>query len=555
MATTASNVNVAFGVSDDEYRNGMKRLETETKRALGSTEKYFQNFQRAANNSTRAVNKNFNTFAGQFGYQAQDVVVQLQAGQNAFVAFGQQGSQLLSVINPLYGLFAVLGTTAAQLAYSFLNTDKEAADFTDTLKEQLEATENLTKAQRIYLANQYNDDLAQQAINRQSIIAAIREEERNLKTLQTQLAIVSDGQFVNAAAVREQSNAVQESQKRIDELTAALDLNEQQTNILKEALYGLNPEYTKTQKEAEKAKNAYESLTGSLNQQIMAIGLSEKEQAKQTAQAQLGAGATDEQRAAVNRLIDTLYAKKTAHEENTKAAKEEAEATKQAINETANFADDIFQQARASQEALGAINDSFIAQQNALYGQAGQVLSQFGEESKAVAIAASALQIYAALAQNDLNLQTELAGIRSTVYADPTIPSVAAKEALAASLSGEAIALSKTRQALIVASSVAGQFHGGIDSVPAAYNNKSFLLQAGERVVQSDQNRELTDFLERQKNGEGMAEQIVINAPVNLPNGAIVNEQVFQQQLVKQRNTVAAAVKKVERERPNAKRR
>ncbi|AIW18703.1 hypothetical protein F0267_17345 [Vibrio coralliilyticus] len=555
MATTASSVNVAFGVSDEEYRNGMKRIETETKRALGATGKEFNKFQRAANNSTRVVNKNFNTFAGQFGYQAQDVVVQLQAGQNAFVAFGQQGSQLLSVINPLYGLFAVLGTTAAQLAYSFHNTDKEATDFTDTLKEQLEATENLTKAQRVYLSNQYNDDLAQQALNRQSIIAAIREEERNLKTLQTQLAIVSDGQFTNAAAVRTQSAAVQDSQKRIDELTAALDLNEQQTKTLKEALFGLNPEYTKQKKAAEDAKTAYESLTGSLNQQIMAIGLSEKEQAKQTAQAQLGAGATDEQRAAINQLIDTLYAKKTAHEENTKAAKEEAEATKNAIDETATFADDIFQQARASQEALGAINESFVAQQNALYGQAGQILSQFGEESKAVAIAASALQIYSALAQNDLNLQTELAGIRSTVYADPTIPSVAAKEALAASLSGEAIALSKTRQALIVASGVAGAFHGGIDSLPNELNNSSFLLKAGERVVQPEANRELTDFLERQKNGQGMAEQIVINAPVNLPNGAIVNEQVFQQQLVKQRNTVAAAVKKVERERPNAKRR
>lgn len=66
-----------------------------------------------------------------------------------------------------------------------------------------------------------------------------------------------------------------------------------------------------------------------------------------------------------------------------------------------------------------------------------------------------------------------------------------------------------------------GQFHGGTDEIPASMNNKSFILKAGERVVQPDANKKLTAFLDSQSTGSTNQSQqpIVINAPLNINGG------------------------------------
>ena len=44
--------------------------------------------------------KGFGTGAQQIGYQVQDMIVQIQGGTSAFVAIGQQGSQLAGAFGP-----------------------------------------------------------------------------------------------------------------------------------------------------------------------------------------------------------------------------------------------------------------------------------------------------------------------------------------------------------------------------------------------------------------------------------------------------------------------
>lgn len=95
-----------------------------------------------------------------------------------------------------------------------------------------------------------------------------------------------------------------------------------------------------------------------------------------------------------------------------------------------------------------------------------------------------------------------------------------------------------------------GQYHAGTDSVPMSGDNQSFLLSAGERVVQPQANEDLTEYLKMQKqDGYSGGGSTSISAPVNI-TGNVTDEKWFNAQLVKQRDTIYAATKKVERERP-----
>lgn len=66
--------------------------------------------------------------------------------------------------------------------------------------------------------------------------------------------------------------------------------------------------------------------------------------------------------------------------------------------------------------------------------------------------------------------------------------------------------------------------HGGIDEVPKSMNNSTFLLKAGERVVQPDQNKALGEAVEKINSGGGSGGH-TINISVNgsADSGAIEN--------------------------------
>ena len=70
----------------------------------------------------------------QFGFQIQDVAVQLAAGTNATTVFAQQGSQMLSIFGPVG---AVLGALAAVtlplLGAAFFSAGEEARSLSETL--------------------------------------------------------------------------------------------------------------------------------------------------------------------------------------------------------------------------------------------------------------------------------------------------------------------------------------------------------------------------------------------------------------------------------------
>jgi hypothetical protein len=120
------------------------------------------------------------------------------------------------------------------------------------------------------------------------------------------------------------------------------------------------------------------------------------------------------------------------------------------------------------------------------------------------------------------------------VWADPTISTYA-------KIPATIMVAAKTAQTI-------GQFHGGTDEVPDSMDNKSFLLKAGERVVQPKANKDLTRFLKNGDSGSG-AGNISISAPVTI-SGNVTDKAWFQSELYKHRQMIADSVSKSNRERP-----
>jgi len=103
------------------------------------------------NESTRAARKT-KRFAAvglqQLGYQVGDFAVQVQGGTNAFVAFGQQGSQMLGILGPLGAvagaLLAIFTAFAAAMSESEDATGRAAAEFAK-LRGEFEPLLTITK--------------------------------------------------------------------------------------------------------------------------------------------------------------------------------------------------------------------------------------------------------------------------------------------------------------------------------------------------------------------------------------------------------------------------
>lgn len=91
-----------------------------------------------------------------------------------------------------------------------------------------------------------------------------------------------------------------------------------------------------------------------------------------------------------------------------------------------------------------------------------------------------------------------------------------------------------------------GQFHGGIDSVPASMDNKSFILKGSERVVQPEANKKLTKFLDDQdSNNGGTGGDIIVNAPMYIYGQQ--DDKSFQEKLKKHQNSIVQAVRDSQR--------
>ena len=129
----------------------VKALNNEIDRTTKSSRRAGKALDEFGNESTRAARKT-KRFAAvglqQLGYQVGDFAVQVQGGTNAFVAFGQQGSQMLGILGPLGAvagaLLAIFTAFAAAMSESEDATGRAAAEFAK-LRGEFEPLLTITK--------------------------------------------------------------------------------------------------------------------------------------------------------------------------------------------------------------------------------------------------------------------------------------------------------------------------------------------------------------------------------------------------------------------------
>lgn len=163
----------------------------------------------------------------------------------------------------------------------------------------------------------------------------------------------------------------------------------------------------------------------------------------------------------------------------------------------------------------------------------GAMVAAFGESSGA-AKAAFMVSRGITIAQTVLSIQSALA----QALAQP-FPASLASYAKVLSLGMSIISTAKGASS--------GQFHGGVDELPASYDNKSFVLKAGERVVQPEANKKLTSFLDNQEKSNSTGGDITINAPLIIQGDVSGSDARFNEMLKKHANSVNQAVRTAQR--------
>ncbi|UYM56779.1 hypothetical protein [Leclercia adecarboxylata] len=133
-----------------------------------------------------------------------------------------------------------------------------------------------------------------------------------------------------------------------------------------------------------------------------------------------------------------------------------------------------------------------------------------------------------------MKIQEALANAMATPW-----PANFANYAQVASLGASIISTARGTQ-------IQGQAHSGIDSVPklGGRDESTWILKAGERVVNNNTNRDLTQFLKQQDKPENSGTgQNVINAPLIVNGGGQITDAQFKTMLQKHSNNVMQAVR------------
>jgi hypothetical protein len=102
-----------------------------------------QKFDKAAQKANKGGLRLMRGGLGQLGHQVQDIAVQLQMGQNAMLVFGQQGSQIASLMGPNGAIIGAVLAVGAALATSFVPSVMGARDATKLLADAAEKAEKV----------------------------------------------------------------------------------------------------------------------------------------------------------------------------------------------------------------------------------------------------------------------------------------------------------------------------------------------------------------------------------------------------------------------------
>ncbi len=146
MADTASLIARVKTEGARQAAQELDKLSTSANTAEGAVQKLTPAAEKTNSATSKAAGDGLSKFrnaAGQVGFQVQDMVVQLQSGTSAFVAIGQQGSQLAGAFGPggaVLGAIIALASAVGGVLYKSLTSAEAGTKDLEAAQEQLKST-------------------------------------------------------------------------------------------------------------------------------------------------------------------------------------------------------------------------------------------------------------------------------------------------------------------------------------------------------------------------------------------------------------------------------
>lgn len=300
-------------------------------------------FMQATNANTRGVN-NFGVQMQQFGYQAGDFIVQVQSGTNAFVAFGQQATQVAGTLTLLGGKYVAIGsalgiliplTTAAAAAWMRVRQEQDqAGDSIETLEDKYQS---LISTLKEYQSTQQALELG---LSSGEFIAQRQLQVAQLELANARQALADvgpeDRAFQMVAGVMTEVDTLQVRQAKERISKAILEVDKANLIVLQ----------NQAKVDAERVTSLYEEKKEledrlALNQAILNYGEDSKQVAEVRRQQELESYANQVAQ------LDVTDKVKIALIESFKAVQETTSAVDALTNSTGNAADEALRYAEA----------------------------------------------------------------------------------------------------------------------------------------------------------------------------------------------------------------
>jgi len=320
--------------AQQQYNQSIKVLDAELSRGTISLAQYSKNVQMlraqtigvaSAAGRVRGAFRPMGGAVQQAGYHIGDFAVQVGAGQNALVAFGQQASQLAGIMGPGGAVLGAVIAIGSALAGAFVRGMGSGEEATKSLRERIDelniSYSELTKNQREAL--QLERARAQQETNEQ--IREQREELEELRRVEENLL------KLQRMAAKDQSLAdvfnaedLRETQEEITVLAGDIETAEKAASKAQEEFDNMLAGITGD------ATDEVKQLAESLRVQAETVGLNERELALYEA-GRLAANGADEDavrlaKAQINASFDRIEAYK-AEQKELEALREQTKIT------------------------------------------------------------------------------------------------------------------------------------------------------------------------------------------------------------------------------------
>ena len=176
MADFGANMILKAKMDSSDFDQGMHRAQKSTKQ--------FQDTTKKAQGQLRLMRGGL----GQLGHQVQDVAVQLQMGQNAMLVFGQQGSQIASLMGPNGAIIGAVLAVSAAIATSLMPSlfgmgegMKEAQEEVETLADRFDELSGASRELALLKAKQEIDALNKSITKTQEELDAGRKTYTSAK--------------------------------------------------------------------------------------------------------------------------------------------------------------------------------------------------------------------------------------------------------------------------------------------------------------------------------------------------------------------------------------